>query len=386
MPGIYIHIPFCRRKCIYCSFFSKAGKTDRSGYFTALESELDNRYSTFFGTAEAPDTIYFGGGTPSSAEVSSYIPLTDKIRNLSGHACIREATFEMNPEDVSEDYAGKLPGIGINRISMGVQSFHDEDLRWMNRRHDSQGAVKAFETLRKCGFDNISMDLIFGYDGLTPQRWEYSIDRIIALAPEHISAYQMSIEPGSMLGRLYENGKYKLPDDETCRREYEMLREKLFRAGYIQYEISNFAKPGYEAIHNSSYWNGEKYLGLGASAHSYDGNRKREWGPDNLDQYIRDTESGTYAPEYEILTDTDIFNEKLMTGLRRIQGIPVNVLENISPEMTTETIRCMERLNSLYPASSPAVLYNTTTIRLNPEYLFISDSIISELFAVGQED
>lgn len=384
MAGIYIHIPFCSRKCIYCDFFSIAGRNDTVRYVDALIDEARIRIPSCFGDS-APETVYIGGGTPSVLKPELLERLCGSILDMCGNPALSEFTIEVNPDDVDESLCRSICRAGIDRVSMGIQSFHDSDLRWMNRRHGSEDAVKAFGMLRNHGICNISIDLIFGYSMLDMEKWKYSVEKAVSLSPEHISAYQMSIEEGSMLGKLYGKGKYIQPPDNVCEQQYIYLYRTLEDAGYERYEISNFAKPGRRAIHNSSYWDGTPYLGLGASAHSYDGAGKREWNPCSIREYMNNVESlkcGKNLNGGEVLEDRDIFNEMTMTGLRRKEGISICRSADLSAEMTEELLRtayCTNRSYSSAGHREPFIIEGDR-IRIAEDCFFISDRLISDLF------
>lgn len=374
--GIYIHVPFCSSFCTYCDFYSvtDTGLYDR--YFEALGIEAEARTGKYFNINKCPATIYIGGGTPSLINTDKYRRLLETISMTTPLSGIREFTIEANPDDVSREYIDSLKETGVNRVSMGIQSFHDEDLKWMNRRHNAKTALHAFDTLRKCGIENISLDLIFGYGSLSHEKWMYNLKLITDLRPEHISAYQMSIEDGSALGKLFRTGKYVPPDDSFCERQYRILQEYLASKGYIQYEISNFSLPGKKAIHNSSYWEHTGYLGLGAAAHSFDGIRKREWGPCDINAYISEVTSGKYIPEGEILDDKELFNETLMVGLRRTEGVNLENLKTISGKYFGQFAAKLERKIRLHPH----LAHENGILRIKPEGFFVSDNIISDLF------
>lgn len=421
MSGIYIHIPFCPQKCIYCDFYSVRMSESLAGeYFAALGKEAELRMAGYFpsnehaglpgaacsGTNDSkatddegyPQTLYFGGGTPSCIGIGHYERFLGKLGKITCLDHVKEFTFEANPDDITEDYAKGLRKIGAGRISMGVQSFIDHDLKWMNRRHSSEQACSAYRILRKAGFANISLDLIFGYSGLSMEKWKYDLEMLVRLGPEHVSAYQMSTEPGSMLASLIRKGRYAELADEECERQYAYMQEFLKEAGYVQYEISNFAKPGYEAVHNSSYWNSEKYLGLGPGAHSYDGKSVREWNTPDIGFYIGsllDGKSGmaendhgiahgsgpcaeakAFRTEREILSEKDMFNEHIMVGLRKSSGIRIKDLQSAFPAFFPRFENTAARL-----AGKGDIVEENGTMRIPHSKFFISDSIIAELFA-----
>ncbi len=312
MPGLYLHIPFCKSRCGYCDFFSCTSHAAMEPYLGRLAEELTQR-AGFFAPGELK-TVYIGGGTPSLLDLRQLEWLVPKIYRLWGMDQIEEFTLEANPDDLDYGYMLCLRELGINRLSLGVQSFDDGELRLMQRRHDSVATLRAFEQAREAGFDNISIDLIYGMkdDGA----WARSLETAVQLRPEHISAYLLSVEPNTPFHR----SGVEVLGDAACERQYAQLCEILGQAGYEHYEMSNFALPGRRSRHNSAYWSGERYLGAGASAHSYDG-RARWWNPSDLGRYL----IGEIA-EHEVLTDSDRYNEFIMTRLRTAAGVSLEEL------------------------------------------------------------
>lgn len=397
MRGIYIHIPFCSAFCLYCGFYSVNSTRLREQFVKAVVNEAAEREEFFAicGNEELDSdsyTLYFGGGTPSIISVEQIVYIVSSLKELFNIKYIKEFTVEVNPDDITYDYANALLEAGVDRVSMGVQSFIDGDLAWMKRRHDSACAVRAYRILREVGFKNIGLDLIFGYSLLKYDNWRYNIEKIIELSPEHISAYQMSMDKGSALFKLHERGLYSMPDQDSCREQYELLQKSLSGAGYIQYEISNFARHGFKSIHNGAYWDGTPYIGLGPGAHSYTGAirdesgkifAERRWNKCNLTQYLRVYNNKTVSgycnvPDgYKIfgkeqLSPVEMFNEKIMLGLRTTCGVDtdslnVQLLKKISPEI--------ERLSNL-----GMIRREGGRIWIPEDHFFISDSIIRNLF------
>lgn len=380
MAGIYIHIPFCGQFCTYCNFYSVTGGAYREKFIQALQKEIHLKKNN----TEGASTVYFGGGTPSVLSPSILHEILDSVKIAfgTGGSSPAEITIEVNPDDITPEYAKGLKASGFNRVSMGVQSFIDEHLAWMNRRHRADDAVKAYLLLREAGFENISLDLIFGYGLLSDRQWEYNLNRIITLSPEHVSAYQMSVEPGSGLSALLRRGEYTLPDDTVCAAQYRQLQRMLTGAGYEQYEVSNFARPGFRSRHNSSYWNKSPYLGLGPSAHSFDG-KIRYWNTDSIKRYcayylacdspFSAENLPAYAGGFEILSGTDIFHESLMLGLRTAEGVDLSVLDTKLLAAVLPRIKQQVRLGNL-------ILKDNRYMAIPAGKLFISDSIIRELF------
>ena len=349
MAGLYVHFPFCASKCIYCDFYSRVRK-DWKSYVEALLREIRERSEERKGVP--PTTLYFGGGTPSLLPANQLARVAEEV--TTGHL-FEEFTLEVNPDDVTADKAAAWREMGANRISMGVQSFNDDHLRWMRRRHTAAGAVAAFGRLRAAGFANLSLDLIFGFTGLTDEDWLQSIVQALALQPEHISCYQMM-------------GRWADPDEDRCRRQYTLLQERLEAAGIRQYEVSNYARPGFESRHNSAYWTRAPYLGFGAGAHSFDGDRRRSWNLPDIDAYVASRPGGS-----ETLTDREILEEKLMLSLRTVQGLS---LASLSPaERATLKQTTLEELSR-----AGKLIVEEGRIRIPAAELFVSDAVIRRLF------
>ena len=379
MAGIYLHVPFCNSRCIYCGFCSTVSKGLRQKYIPALKREISERgdfFSSLYESDRIVKTLYVGGGTPSILPPELLKEAVSAIRETFRIAEEIEFTVEVNPDDITEDYAGSLRKMGVNRVSMGVQSFKDSHLKWMRRRHDSQTAVNAYRILRKAGFDNISLDLIFGFPLMTVGDWEDNLDTIIELNPEHISAYQMGIDPDTPLERMEKSGEFSLPSQEDSERMYKILQAKLKAAGYVQYEVSNFCKPGYHSRHNSSYWNRTPYLGLGPGAHSFIG-MAREWNTSDIaiwcDLSILPLREG------ETLSPVDVFNEILMLGLRTAAGVSLDTLRNCGPQSPLFISDLLPKLSAM-ESNGLITLTPDGKIKIPPGKFFISDGIIRELF------
>ena len=342
-------------------------------YKEALLREIEARKG-FFHTSTRPSTLYFGGGTPSSLPPEYLAAVAYAIRDAFGITQFDEFTIEANPDDVSPEKLEAWLAMGADRLSMGVQSFNDTHLRWMRRRHDAKGAVTAFNAAREAGFRNISIDLIFGYASLETGEWDETVRTAVSLNPEHISCYQMSVEEGSALGELVRRGEYAEPPQEKCAAQYELLQNLLAGAGYRQYEISNFARPGFESRHNSSYWDRSPYLGLGAAAHSFDGFRTRRWNVADMDRYISCLASGDADGLYEgeTLSERETVEETIMLGLRRACGFDAASLPELYGKAVLDRAGVLARRGLLH--------LDGTRISIPARRLFISDSIISDLF------
>ena len=302
---IYIHVPFCHRKCTYCAFFSKAesGKWKVDSYVDALLVEMEDRKGE---QAHPIKTVYFGGGTPSILPVSELERIVEGLHRCFDLSHLEEMTLEANPEDLTLDYLSALRRLGFNRLSIGVQSLDDKVLRMLNRRHTAQQAIQAVAEARSAGFENISVDFIYGI----LENLEGLENLVILENVTHVSAYALTVEPGTALAVQVEQGRVVLPDEEAVVWQYHALHEQLTRAGFEQYEVSNYARPGYESKHNRRYWDRTPYLGLGPAAHSFDGQHRLWNNPD-----------GTF--EQETLTPVDAYNELLMTSLRTVRGLPL---------------------------------------------------------------
>lgn len=385
---IYLHVPFCGSFCTYCDFYSEICRSRQAfnEYADAVIAEIRDRRKELemnMSAQDAVNTLYIGGGTPSvlPLDVLSRIVgavsqterlslVTEPVEVTTQTELFDEFTVEVNPEDIVEkgrEYVRGLLALGVNRISMGIQSFNDDILRWMNRRHDAGNAVKAFHILRESGVRNISIDLIFGISQLTDETWKDTIEKALELSPEHISAYQLSIEEGSALAKMVADGRYVEASEEQCRRQYDILCRCLGRSGYHHYEISNFAKPGFEAVHNSAYWRRAPYIGLGPGAHSLTGN-VRSWNSQELPHRSPDGSSATYSRTSETLSPEDIRVERIMLSLRTDKGLEAAELYSLAGRTV---------INSLL--SEGALEKQGGSIRIPESRLFTSDEIIREL-------
>lgn len=358
---VYIHIPFCKSFCTYCDFYSEicsesGSKEVQNLFCERLCQEIEGRRDEIKAVLK-PRTLYFGGGTPSVLPIEM---LERMVRALDAGP-YDEFTMEANPEDVvgkGVDYVKRLSDLGVSRVSMGVQSLDDGMLKWMNRRHDSRRALEAFQILRKAGMDNISMDLIFGLSHLSMAQLDATLDGFVSLRPEHISAYQLSIEDGSALAGMVREGRYHEATEGQCQEQYERICDVLGRAGYIHYEVSNWALPGREAVHNSAYWERLPYVGLGPGAHSFDG-RCRSWNSEGVTSWERGT---------ELLTPEDEKVETIMLSLRTARGLEMAHARIICNQ---EALECLLESGSLEERDG--------RIRIPEDHFFVSDDIIRQL-------
>ena len=313
MAGLYIHIPLCRRKCLYCDFYSCTREELKAPLLEAIVREMELRRG-FLGQ-EPLNTIYIGGGTPSLLTPAELGRLIAAARRLWECSRLQEVTVEVNPDDVDEDYLHELAAVGVERLSIGVQSFADRDLRLMGRRHDAHKARRAVLAAHRAGFTNISIDLIYGIPGMSAGDWQANLREAVSLGVQHISAYHLTIEEGTPLGTMAARGEFSAVGETVSRSHFDLLRAELSAAGYEHYEISNFALPGFRAVHNSAYWSGGHYLGTGPSAHSFNG-EVRSWSVADIERYIE----GGDIYQSETLSAVDRYNEYVMTSLRRIEG------------------------------------------------------------------
>ena len=319
MAGIYIHIPFCKQACHYCDFHFSTSLKKKAEMLQSLKHELALRKEELH--HEVVETIYFGGGTPSILEVDEINDLIQSVYHLFPVAANPEITLEANPDDLDYNTIQKLAASKVNRLSIGIQSFGAEDLKMMNRAHNSSEAISCLEEAVK-HFDNISIDLIYGIPNMSNERWLANVQRILDLGIPHISCYALTVEERTALNKLIQKGVIPSPKEEVAHNHFMLLIETLRHNGYIHYELSNFAKPGFYSKNNSAYWLGKKYLGIGPSAHSFDGIH-RSWNIANNALYIKEIQSGKLPLEVEVLSLSDRYNEYVMTGLRTIWGVDV---------------------------------------------------------------
>ena len=370
MAGIYVHIPFCARRCIYCGFFSTVREAEAARYIDALCTELRQRKAYLHDASVT--TVYFGGGTPSRLTPGQIGQVIDEIRQTYGLDSLEELTVECNPDDVTSDYISALRALGVNRISMGVQTFNNDLLRFLGRRHTASQAIGAVQACHDAGIHNVSIDLMYGLPGQTAAIQQRDLETATSLNVQHISSYCLSFEEGSPLDRMRRENRIVPTDDDTCAAMYDRMCSHLRSAGFEHYEISNFCKPGYHSRHNSSYWDGTPYLGIGAGAHSYNG-RSRQWNPNDLDAYMSGIEQGKPLFEIENLSDTDLYNEKIMLALRTSKGL------NLSALTTSDRTKLL--IAAAPYLKTGALICTATHLHLSETAFFISDTIISSLFA-----
>jgi oxygen-independent coproporphyrinogen-3 oxidase len=373
MAGIYIHIPFCKKACHYCNFHFSTSRDKMPAMVKAIEkeAELNRLYLT-----EKIETIYFGGGTPSllnKDEIGSILQKINELYKVDAHA---EITLESNPDDINQENILAWKAAGINRLSIGIQSFFEADLRWMNRAHDAAQALQAVKIAQQNGFENITIDLIYGTPHLTDESWLQNIETALALNVPHLSCYALTVEPKTALAKMISTHQSADVDADKQARHFSLLTERLSEAGFEHYEISNFAKPGFRSRHNSSYWQGKSYIGLGPSAHSFNG-RSRQWNIANNSLYLASIENGSLPFEEEILTDTQRLNEYIMISLRTAEGISLNIIsEKFGSSHLAELMDAAQK----HIARGHLVLADDQ-LKLTPEGKFLADGIAADLFA-----
>ena len=324
MAGIYVHIPYCRQACSYCDFHFSTLLKNKSDLLRTIAAEIEMRRNYLKG--ERVDSIYFGGGTPSVMTSSEARMLLGSINRQFEVSSDAEVTLEANPDDLDLEKLNELRRLGFNRLSIGIQSFDEEVLQWMNRSHNATQALDAVAKAREAGFENLTVDMIYGIPGRDNQYWQSQMEQLLRLSVPHISAYALTVEKETMLDNWIRKGKTTAPDEDQAHEQFISLSESLTAAGYEHYELSNFARPGFRAVHNSAYWKSRPYLGVGPSAHSYDGN-SRQWNVSNNRLYHLAIESGELNSERETLSMADHLNEKVMTALRTSDGLNLNEVD-----------------------------------------------------------
>lgn len=368
MAALYFHIPFCKRLCGYCDFMRSVKLKYIPQVLEQMHRELEHEAG--FLTDRTIRTIYFGGGTPSLLSATEIEQFIIHARKLFDCSAVEEITVEVNPDDITEQYAAELAATSVNRISMGVQSFDDDCLRFMGRRHSAEGAMVAMERLRKAGFKNISIDVIFGVSGFGGSSLERTLQMAVESGAEHISAYHLTIEPQTRFGRMLSRGDISQVSEKLSEEEFLFVHQTLTAAGYEHYEVSNFARPDCRSRHNSSYWTGTEYLGIGPGAHSYNGEVRR-WCEQGVEQYVDGVEYGS-----ENLTALDAINEYIMVSLRRVEGIELGYIaqcwgEEVASRVHGRAKRFIE---------CGWLVENSGQIAVPAERFLVSDNVISDLF------
>lgn len=376
MAGLYIHIPFCKSRCVYCGFYSTTLISLSERYVDALCREMDLRCD-FLTQNDRIKTVYLGGGTPSQLSPEQLRRLFLYIYKVYDVADDAEITMECNPDDVTPEYAAFLYGLGVNRVSMGAQSFDNGRLWFIRRRHTAEQVGIAMDVIRKEGIANISIDLMFGFPGETLEEWDKDISCALSLFPQHISAYSLMFEEGTPLYRMLEKGDVEEVDEDLSLAMYNELVDRLSDAGYEHYEISNFARPGYRSRHNSSYWSGVPYIGIGAAAHSFNV-LSRQWNISDVNEYISSIGKGIVPCEKEILDTPTRYDDTVMTALRTCEGVDINqIKQTFGKEYHEYLIK-----NAQKHMDNGVLEIKTGRLRITRKGLFISDGIMSDLMFV----
>ena len=368
MAGIYIHIPFCKSKCAYCNFFSVVSDKDRSDFIEALKKEAMMRKDYLGG--EEVKTVYFGGGTPSTMNISELYEILDCLKKNYKIAAASEITLEANPDTVSKESLLAYKSIGVNRLSIGIQSFFDDDLQYLSRRHDSKHALQVLDWAKEVGFQEVTLDLIYGIPTLTDEKWRRNLEIFFSTGFNHLSAYALTVEEKTALGQRINKGVTQPVSEEQTVRQYQILVEATANQGFEHYEISNFARPGHCSRHNTIYWTGGKYLGLGPSAHSYDG-VSRQWNVAGVKAYCEN-----YSFEREQLTSDDRYNEYVMTSLRTCWGCDLGFIrKNFGEEYAKKFKKSTEKY-----LLSGKMFQKDEKFILNASGMLFADGIAAEAF------
>lgn len=375
MAGIYLHIPFCRKRCHYCDFFKSTDLRPKTRIIEALKQELILRSGEL--DNDEVNTIYLGGGTPSVLVVGELKDLLQTIKSGFNVSPEAEITMEANPDDLSQAILSYLREVGYNRLSMGIQSFSEADLKLMNRRHGVFQAVQSVKWAKKAGFSNISIDLIYGLPNQNLAEWERNVETAIELDVQHISAYNLTYHEGTVFYDQLKQGILKELPDELSLQQFQLMIRRLKEAGFEHYEISNFCKPGFYSKHNSSYWKNEKYLGIGPSAHSFDLTSRR-WNVSSIHEYLDGIENRKPYSESEILSVYDRYNDYIITGLRTIWGISEEFIKREFPEKFWIHFRQIKEKN----IQTAHVISLPDKVCLSQDGLFISDKIMADFMVV----
>jgi oxygen-independent coproporphyrinogen-3 oxidase len=376
MSGIYIHIPFCKQACHYCDFHFSTNLKKKDEMVLALAKEIEMRKSEF--QEEIIETIYFGGGTPSILQIADLRFLIDEVYRNYKVIENPEITVEANPDDLTENRIIELSKNKVNRLSIGIQSFFEDDLKLMNRAHNVEEAKKCLEIATHY-FDNISIDLIYGVPEMSNEKWLQNIETALSFGVPHISSYALTVEPKTALHSFIQKGIIPSPDDEVAQEHFQILVDKLSENGFIHYELSNFGKENYFSKNNSSYWLGKKYIGIGPSAHSYDG-KNRGWNVSNNSLYIKSIQENKLPIEIETLTKTDRYNEYVMTGLRTIWGVS---LERIEQEFGKSYLDYLNQQAAKF-IEDHLLFVDDNILRTSKKGKFLSDGIASDLFLLNK--
>lgn len=376
MAGIYIHIPFCKTKCHYCDFYKSTDFGARADFLSALKKEMVVRKHEL--NNETIESIYFGGGTPSVLKINEIESILETIYSFFQVHQDPEITLEANPDDLNPLFIEGLAGTRINRLSIGIQSFHDRDLKVMNRRHNALQAVGCVENAQAAGFGNLSIDLIYGLPNQSADDWKNNVETALRMNVSHISAYHLTYHKGTVFYKYLKSGKISEIPDEISLAQFRLLRHSLEEFGYEHYEISNFARNGRYSRHNRSYWERENYIGFGPSAHSFD-QRTRRWNVSSLKKYLHAVEHEAPFWKDEVLTPQDQYNDYMITSLRTMWGISGAYLDSVFDSRYTSYFR----KEALPFIDTGHMIFDGKTYTLSEEGLFISDRIMEKLFFIG---
>jgi len=373
MAGIYIHFPFCKQACDYCNFYFSTKMNNKEDLIFSLKKEIDLRYNEL--RTDTLESIYFGGGSPSLLSLNELNGIMSKLKEKFFISNKTEITLELNPDDVSREYIEGLKQIGINRLSLGIQSFLDKDLMMMNRNHSSIQSLKALEIVSE-NFENYSIDLIYGIPKSSLKDFLFNINKALQFEPKHFSCYALTIEPKTVLDYKVKNKKLFMPTDKLVKKQFDEMVSIFEKKKYLHYEISNFAKSDYQSINNSNYWLGKQYLGIGPSAHSFDGNSRRSWNVSNTNLYMKSIKEGKLFLDGENLTISESFNEYIMLGLRTSSGISIQKIEKFFGSIYLKHL--MKQVESYIDSKLLHLDGDNITITSNGK--FLSDKIASDLF------
>lgn len=374
MAGIYLHIPFCKSRCIYCDFYTTTDAHLQDSYLEALMQELKLRKEYL---RDSIKTIYIGGGTPSLLSANQLEKLFHTLSSEYDLTAVKEITLEANPDDLSHTYLKSLQHLPINRLSIGIQSFNDKQLKALNRRHSAKQAIEAVQRSQDSGFQNISIDLIYGLPNETIQEWEKDLEQAIALNIQHLSAYHLIYEKDTPLFRLLQEEKVQEIDEDLSVHFFSLLIDRLKEAGFEHYEISNFCKKGFRSLHNSSYWDGSQYMGCGPSAHSYNG-ISREWNISSLPEYIKGMQSDHRIFEQEDLDLPTQYNDYIITSLRRCEGIDLKYVKKVFGEKLYQHCLFFAQPH----INSQTLELKNDNLKLTHPGIFLSDGIMSDLLFI----
>jgi len=378
MAGIYIHVPFCKRRCIYCDFYTRTDMSQKQAYVSAICKEIELRRDYLKG--EIIKTIYFGGGTPSQLTFNDFTAIFKAIRNNFIIAEDAEITMEANPDDLNAKYLEMYQNLPFNRLSIGIQSFNDKELAFLNRRHSSEQAINAVELSKSAGFNNISIDLMYGLPNQTMDIWKQNLKEAISLDIQHISSYHLIYEEGTKLCRMFKLGEIKTVDEDISVDMFSSMIDTLSSTGFEHYEISNFARDGLYSKHNSSYWLGEKYMGLGSAAHSYNG-KDRAWNIASISKYIDGITQSKPDIEKEEQGKYTRYNDFILTGMRTMWGVNLSNLEaTFGTELKSYALQNVQKY-----IDQGFVAKDDNTLKITRNGIFISDGIMSDMMWIESD-